>query len=293
MIPFILFFLKYPLVNNVSNSLSYNSKIQFFKKDFKSKKVKILIMGSSFSLNNLHPNPLLDFYNTNEYINLSSWGQNMEIIYTNLRYFNKKFNIEHLIINSGVPDFLNSRQNINFNKVEKYLSGEITFPSLRRQDLKNYIDHVKYKNNQFNYNSLIFDEYGTVILPKNGFEIDLRRWNGAYGDTFKEKLEDINDNQLIYLDSIAIFCNSNNIQFIYVNNPYRDSFLYLQDTSAIVNYNIFQLTIDSILQYHNAENIKTNNESWPDSLFNDISHMNIYGAIKLSNHIVNHLETEK
>jgi hypothetical protein len=81
--------------------------------------------------------------------------------------------------------------------------------------------------------------------------------------------------QYQYLDSIATFCNNNNIQLFFFQSPFREGIL---DSLDMNNVNTHIAKIAQLAQTHHFQFINGNTRIWKDDLFTDATHLNKYGA---------------
>lgn len=261
----------------LSDSYSLNEKIAFLRKNKKS--AEIVSIGSSISLNNLNSETVVKYFGTESYLNTSSWGMNMQDNYSLLKMINEIYHPKILIIASSISEFETPSKQVDYTLVENYVKSSdfiASFYHLICFNLRYYIDNFKFTKlvrsaaNQYKY--LVFDKYGGVGIDSTDFKIDAKRWNKIFN---YERINIINYN---YLDSISLFCKSNNIKLLFFQNPYREGvYTNLENKRAAELYHYIDM-VGYIVRKYNHTFINTNKILWSDSLFIDSDHLNVNGA---------------
>ena len=103
-----------------SNSVSLNSKINFIKQKYANANLDVLSFGSSMNLNNLNSEAIVENYGK-KYLNISSWGQNMEETYNLMKIFIPYYKPKFVFISSNISDFNKSNKNINYSSIRDYV----------------------------------------------------------------------------------------------------------------------------------------------------------------------------
>lgn len=260
---------------NVSNSISYNEKILFIR----NKKADIISIGSSMCLNNLHSGTIVDSLNSDSYLNLASWAQNIEEDYNLLRIYSSFYKPAMVIICSNIRDFRMETKLIDYSYVRYYLGSNIRFiySFLKKLNLNYYTVNIKYKkiytsSNKI-YHSLIYDKYGAVLLDTTNFQMRQARWNN---DTVKNGYQ----YNYRYLDSISNFCKHNNIKLLFIQSPFREGLAKRIANNTILLNHIYK--VKKIVTFYGQTCINSNEETWPDSLFVDADHFDERGARKFT-----------
>lgn len=266
----------------LSNSLSYNAKILDIKENHFDKKIDFFAVGSSMSLNNINTKIITTNFGA-EYLNISSWGQNIEENYHLIKILYDHYTPKTIIIPCNYMDFNTSAKEINYKLLNNYLFGnkfrvykESGFNYLIKTS-KNY--SLK-KMDQNNYTSLFYDKHGGVNFKKNDFNIDSIRWSG-------NEIKDFNFDtvQYKYLDSISNFCELRNIELTIIQSPFRYGYFSQLNEISLDILDAHKNKINSILQKNNHLFIDTENKLWEDSLFVDYSHLNNAGSKIYTNYI--------
>jgi hypothetical protein len=267
-----------------SNSISLNSKIDFIKQKYANSNLDVLSFGSSMNLNNLSSEAIVENYGK-KYLNISSWGQNMKENYNLMQVF-VPFHKPNLIIISGnYMDFLGSNKNIKYSAVKKYINNNNysnyfkNINPFNKTSIDFYASTLGRKNT---FTSLDYDDYGGVNIKAKEFDFIESRWhlNERISNFTAEK------KQYLYLDSIAKYCNNQDIELIYIQSPFREGVSFKTKAEEIIIKNHLSL-LDSILTNENTLFINSLKKVWPDSLFLDYSHFNKEGAKQYTNFAIN------
>lgn len=210
--------------NNISNSVSFNAKMDNIAQTKQLENCTFLISGSSMSLNNISGVAIQSKMNEQVY-NISAWG--LKPNYTrNLLKIMHVPHLKYLLIAFNNIDFGRNWFPVNYKYADTYLNGDnITRNRSLLSDFNiqsftyDWTYRTTYSHTSNNYQSLCFDETGTVLLDNNNFKIDDKRWNKHYPDTigFKKFLSEVSQ--------IETFCKSKNIKLILVYLPSRPGLL--------------------------------------------------------------------
>jgi hypothetical protein len=263
---------------NVSNSISLNAKVLYLKDNLPKGNIDILSIGSSMSLNNINSNSIAKNQYNKNYINVSSWGLNIEESFNLLKTYNIKYNPKTVIISSNLVDFFISKQKIKYNIINKFLaSNNFNIHYLKFWSFSQAIRDSRllslYKYDNTIYESLKFDKYGGVNYPGNNFKINDKRWQGE-----KLKNYSIDTIQYSYLDSISKYCSSNGIKFVFIQSPFREGYYskLKKEELCIIQNHIDKVEI--ILNNTNSLFVNSLVENWNDRLFVDFTHLNEEGS---------------
>jgi hypothetical protein len=272
----------------LSESISFNAKILNLKEMQLVGDIDVLAIGSSMSLNNIHTKTVKKHFGKN-YFNLSSWGQNIGEDYNLIKIFTKRHKPKTIIISSGYMDFNNSSKKINYHSLDNYLSGN-KFSILRELTVRYLFDESRsyyiMKNDTKNYTSLMYDDCGGVNFEKNNFNITPNRWNG---NSIKEFVLD--SLQYNYLDSISLYCSSNDIKLVFIQSPFRKGYYSQLDKQSLNLLHTHENKVNQILSRNKQIFIKTENELWRNELFVDYSHFNNDGAKKYTQYLIGEYKT--
>ena len=258
----------------ISNSYTLNEKIKFLHD--KENNPKILSIGSSMTLNNLDSELIIQKFNSNSYLNLSSWGVSMKDNFDLLKIITVQSKPKFIILACNILDFHNNNKCINFTFLQKYLNKEFYFlEMLQSFKLKYYLNNLGtskrdkcFKNH---YNCLSFDNFGFASLESHNFKINEKRWS----DFNKNELR---NRKYLYFDSIAIYCNKNNIDFIILETPIRNGITSKLDKSDLYCIEKHRNTLNNVLSKHNLRQVITIKTDWSDNLFVDPTHLNSKGS---------------
>ncbi len=271
-----------------SNSISYDSKLNFLHKNFELlSESSTIVIGASLSLNNIDSS-YLSKENFGDVINVSSWGLRPHEVLQLLKLINlskKKYVIYSL---QYVKLDGHSLKNVNTDEVEKYLNNEFSFyPYILKYKtfMYNFPKYMKYKKvhmDKNKYRYLNFDENGDVNFDfDNDSYINQKRWNNDYKSKFKK------ENYKAFID-INNFLKKQGIKFILVTSPLRQAILKKLQKKSIFNKHIIQL--DKMAQKENFMHINAHEIlELNDTYFVDSAHLNIKGASSVSKLINNRI----
>lgn len=151
--------------------------------------------------------------------------------------------------------------------------------------VKNYIPLDKYHNNWKKLFSNESNETKWINVEKGYKYITKRKGmledNGNMEET--EKLHDIPDGALNYLDKIIKLCNDNNIKFILVSNPSKLSWDYSKSLTMTA------IAKDRGIEFIDLNNGNPTNIDWVKETKDKGKHINYIGAKKVTKYIGNYL----
>lgn len=274
----------------VSNSISFNARIENLKQQHMIEHPGVLSLGSSICMNNLSSQLLSKHFN-DSYLNTSAWALNMEEDFKFLKILNKLYHPRKLLITSNVFDFIHSEKSIYFEDVEAYLLND-KWSFLKRMNFKYFLKDSKnyhqLSNQINNYPSLNFDEYGGVNINGSSFEIPKEDWIGKELNS-----AEIDPHQYHYLDSISTFCLSQGIQLVFIESPFRYGYyvgLNENERELLAAHNV---KILKLLGDRGQIVIQSSDILWKDEYFIDFMHMNALGADMFTNHLLEMLNKGK
>ncbi|NOR45668.1 MAG: hypothetical protein GQ534_08800, partial [Candidatus Delongbacteria bacterium] len=271
-----------------SNSISFNEKIQFIKENNKFNS-EILILGSSMALNNLASKVIIEDLKTNKLLNAASWGVRVSDSENFIKNISGYFgNLEYVILVANLMDFskMQNKVIIDYDGVKYYFDHNLGNLSYLKYFNLNYFIKNSKLNKERNrakntYQSLVFDQGGSVILDIDSNEIDMSRWNKKI-DEFE-----VLNSEIQSLNSIAEYLKTRQIKFIVAISPVKKSSLSLQQRSYVTKEicNIKD-SIDESVIFIDSYNLS----DWYDSYYVDFAHFNKLGAKRFTSYIVNTLK---
>jgi hypothetical protein len=210
--------------NNLANSNCFRAQVDFAAEKDRLAAAGFIISGSSISLNNVSGSLIEKCFDQKVY-NFSTWGTKPAETLNLLRKNVFPKNTKYLLIAFNDFDFGKSNYEIKYDEVKNFIYGSRfdrvwiylnNFNINRLIEDWNYFSEFRMKANT--YESLVFDESGSIMLDRNGFEINPRRWM-QYRDTtgFSDFLNSVKE--------IKKECESRNIQFITTFLPWRKGLL--------------------------------------------------------------------
>ncbi len=276
-------FHKYIPAPKITNSYSLNEKIKFLhnKKDLN---VDVLTIGSSMALNNVHSGVIMDMLNVDTYVNNAAWGLRIPQVYTFTKLLCEEYTPKKVIFTSNVVDFYKQKVLFNTEDIFDYIKGNSLLGYQLRFFQTDYFFRRLYTNwRNFNtnktYMSLRFDDFGAILLQKEGFEKNKERWKAEiYFEPVKEDSYD-------YLDSLALMFYEKGVEFIYVQTPVREGMLNDKDYSKNIIKHIEKTRL-ILEKYPNVFFVDCTKRVWNDSLYVDTQHFNSEGAEEFSRYFL-------
>ena len=272
----------------LSNSISFNEKIQFIKENDKLDS-EILVLGSSMALNNLMSEVIIEDFKISKMLNMASWGfrvsDSEKFINNMAEYFD---NLKYVILVVNLMDF-SKKQNeviIDYDELKYYFDQDLgNLSYLKYFDLSYF-----YKNSKLNkdrnkikntYQSLVFDRGGGVILDIDSNRIDMSRWDKKI-DEFK-----ILNSEIQSLNSIAKYLKSRQKKFIVAISPVKKGSLNMLQKSYVTKeiYNIKE-SIDESVIFINSYELS----DWDDAYYVDFAHFNKLGAKRFTKYIIDEIK---
>jgi hypothetical protein len=257
----------------ISNSYSLNEKLKFVATN-DIKNPEIISIGSSIAFNNLSSDDITEAFDSESYLNLSSWGLRMSDSYLILKESLDVLKPRKVIIASSAIDFNGPTIQYNVQTLNNYLSSSnLLYYQYKtfnpKYFFKRLITNRLYFTTDKIYRSLKFDEHGAVLLSDSGLEFSKQRWE------HEVVFEYINHNSYLILDSISNLLAKNNIELIFVQSPIRQDIRTRIYKDEIVPH---MQKVDSILSQYNHIFIDCTEQNLSDDYFADSQHLNSSGA---------------
>lgn len=263
----------------VSNSVSYNLKAGYIRRHpEKLQKSRIVVVGSSMSLNNVDANMLQDSFGVPS-INLSSWGVTISNYQGSPIWDQPKI----FLCNVGVLDFGDSKvkswDNFSFNS-----SGlQEVFNLSTNLSTTHYVikqaKEILSIHNTRKYASNYYDECGSVLLSDSAFDLDSTRWNE---DPFV--LAKFDSARLIdYVQRLKKMTSSHHgyAQIIISFSPTRRIF-YNRNRSGMIAW-LARMINDTC---PNVLFINLYDRYYSDTEYADASHFNVKGANQYTRELI-------
>jgi hypothetical protein len=268
----VFFYINKPFIaaKKSSNSYSFNEKIKWLPLP---KKLDILAVGSSMTLNNLSSQTLVDCTENKSYLNLSSWGMSMKDIGDLFPICYELYNPQIIITVSNFQDFRPSRIEFDLEDISQEMKGQSTIFNkdlfLDKYYLNRTLDNkINYLNRKV-YTSLKYDEYGGVPLANKDFNIFKKRYDEDFN--FKK----LNPIEYKYLREFSKRMRDQKVKYIFVQSPVREKNRTIEYKKNIEThlYNIETILINDghiVLDYSELK--------LTDEYFVDFAHLNQKGA---------------
>jgi len=276
-----------------SNSISYDSKLEFIKKNNLVDGADTLIVGSSMALNNVNGITLETNSNRiHKVINTGSWGLEPLRILELLKSFNLH-EIKYIIYSIQYTDFSQDWKKTIYHQsdVSNYLKNNFIFRPYAKRftsmlsdfDEYNHLDETFHIPNR--YKSLLFDRTGSVPLDINKNNIIKTRWEGI------NYLKDpVLKTSLRNLVKIVYLAQRFNIKIIIARPPIRPAVVksipHLKEKIDAFNTSLYDLAKRKKFIYINsAEKLHTTDKDYVD-----FEHLDTEGTILYTNAIIKYGE---
>lgn len=273
---------------NLSNSYSYNEKMEFLQKN--KINLDIIAIGSSMTLNNLNSKIITKRLKSDSYINTASWGMSIKDNFLLLKTLSDLHTPKTLIVCSNILDFQQKEKNVKYPILKHYLTSNKVYLALtiiQTFSLEYYIKNLSYakkvRSCKNNYEFLKFDKFGGVNFDNKDFQINENRWNQHFVN--KKTI----DFQYSYLDSISTFCKNKNIKLYFFQSPIRNGLYSKLNKKEIYHLQSHINKIKVILKKDSHLFVNSNNIKWNDNLFVDGIHLNTKGSKLFTEYCFNNI----
>ena len=269
----------------VSNSFSFNEKL-FALENFEA---KYLAFGSSITLNNLDATEVKRHFNTEDFLNLGSWGMSVLNTYDLIRVYTEIFKPEVIIMVSNVEDFFPTSIQFDPSEVGEIMQQPegfydylyVKYPKLSYY-VRRYFGNKAIYGKRNVYDSMEFDENGSVMLSMDGFAIDSSRWNHL------QDLSKIDPVNYSHLDSLCQYLSDQGKRFIFMQSPVRSSLRNAEYDAGLQEH---ITRVKTILHKYGHTFLDSSQEKWADSGFVDAGHLNESGAKLFTQTLLGQLST--
>ena len=227
----------------ITSSISLNEKIAWAKKR-PPETCDVIILGSSVALNNIDGNKISKKFHPTT--NLAAWGLSVRDSASFMKIFLESCKPKQIVYLFSYGDFMSRPSIANWSEVHDFLkSKDLNLFYLKNLDIPYYINgyfDIKKSHTSTNlmYESLNFDESGSVLYEVDKFKINQKRWMGHDSlGVIKEAL--VLDNLQAFQD-MANMAKVNDIKFYAVTaTPRGDAKTSFKSIKALVDPAIYEL----------------------------------------------------
>lgn len=237
----------------------------------------ILAVGSSMTLNNLASTPVTEHFGSAAYVNSGAWGMGiMESIVI----------IPDLVDRLGpstilmVTNLMDMKPGSALNESERLAvqrcleEGGSMWDYFRYWDAPWFLRQMDLNRIRFsdpgNYEFLGFDDHGAATL-----EVPADRILRSRYDEKPPSAKDLDEMAYALLEKVSLWSREEGIDLIVMQSPYRKGLL----TGSLRELNKQHAArMKEILRASGHQFVDGNALEWPDSLFNDASHLDRAGA---------------
>lgn len=237
----------------------------------------ILAVGSSMTLNNLASAPVTRHFGSTAFVNSGAWGMGIM----------ESADLMPELVSRLAPSTILMVTNLMDMKLGSVMSeseriavhrcleeGGSIWDYFRYWDAPWFLRQMDLNRIRFtdrgNYEFLGFDEYGAATL-----EVPPERIVRSRYDEKPPTAQDLDDTAYAILESMAIWLREEGVDLVVLRSPYRQGLL--TDPLRELNQQ-HAARIHAILEASGHQFIDGNKLEWPDSLFNDASHLDRAGA---------------
>ncbi|NOU01382.1 MAG: hypothetical protein HOO95_07405 [Gallionella sp.] len=282
---FVTIFEKQLPAPRLSSSESFNEKARWLR-ELGNKKCDVLVIGSSMAINNVDWAFIRPALNNMTVVNTASWDMSIAASATMLKYIAPVCNPRFIVLVAFFGDF-NSKghQPIDWEFFQDYFNGQPSqLAYLKSADLTYYLStflNLKNLSNKGNtvYESLNFDETGSVMLNCNNFVRKKSRWDGynSYLSHFSPGKVQVELDGLAEIEHIA---RTNHIHLVVVSTPLRK---VAEDKIAATWVATLLEKVKQSVQGRGGVFIQAGAlANFTDSDFADFAHLNECGARKMA-----------
>jgi len=273
---------------SITNSLSFDAKLQFLRGNRQIFAARTVVIGSSMGLNNLDSAYLERVLPAQgPYVNLASWGIQMDEIGYLLDFFLEHApNVRNVILVGQAVDFEQSRKQEFFDRdqVWSYICGNDPFWfELRHFDVfkayKNWRSYDRLNRSRARYEGLDFDSSGAVLLDIPESRRNAQRWN-SYGLGLSVKPEALHD-----LERLCAELKQKGKRCMLVVPPVRPA--YQEHPESVAAYQSFKARVREIATGNGAGFLDADQAlALQDDCFIDMMHLNREGAKRVAQLLV-------
>lgn len=288
----ILFFQNELPAPRLSNSSAFNEKARWIRGNLP-QKCSTLILGSSMALNNIDAEMLPRERFGEQIANVASWGMGMRDSEKMLKMIAPLCKPDAVILVTNFMDFNSAwSKDIDWVLFDEYIhQSSYLLAYLREFDLRDFISAIKSRRKNSKegtkfYQSMVFDETGTVNFACRNFRIDPRRWDGHQSREL-ELDANLRAENIQALHRIAETAKQMNIKLYVLTPPMRR----VAETGFLVDARkTLWDDVKRVVSKSGGAYLQVPGSSeFGDELFADFAHMNACGAEKFTRQIAKEL----
>lgn len=266
----------------ITNNISLNAKLRMLK-ERRGRRVDLLAIGSSMTLNNLSSRAVLEVFHDSSYLNIGAWGTDLAQSFELAEDIVPLMDPSTVLMVTNLGDFSADadRYEVDSTLMADYLTKWTEADAyLRTRDAGYYLRQMELNavrmNDAGNYERLVFDPWGGVELNVPRDRIDRERF-----DRTPPAVADLSERQYQALEKLAAYLERRHVRFVLIQSPYRAGLL-----SPVLDPEVaaHKRRLEAIVTAHGHRFADGTDRSWPDSLFCDYGHMNARGAYLFTRH---------
>lgn len=264
----------------LSHNVSLNEQLKRIV-HLENPEVTVLAMGSSMTLNNLASGPVVKHFGTRSYLNSGAWGMGVKETLSIAPALLDRLKPTHVIMVTNLMDFMPGSviKPSEAKAVRRYLKeGGGAWNYIRYWDAPFFLRQMDLNRIRFtdvgNYEFLGFDEYGAATL-----EVPMERMLPTRYNAPPPRREDLEESFYEAFATFSAMLRARDMELLVIQSPFRQGLM----TEEVKDVNALHATkLRNILQPNGHRLVNGNVMVWPDSLFNDASHLNHVGAYALT-----------
>lgn len=253
--------------------------------------IQVLAIGSSMTLNNLASTPVVDHFGTKAYLNVGAWGIGIKESAQLLPAMVERLSPSTVIIVTNLMDFEpgSSLNEDEIRTVQLFLrEGGDVWDHIRYWDTPWFLrqmelNRIRYRD-RGNYEFLGFDEHGAATLEVPQERILRSRFNEKPPDA-----QDVDTSRYTGFAAMAYWLRMKDIDLVVLRSPYRQG---LQSPELKELNKEHGARLERILNSTGHRFVDGSKFDWPDSLFNDASHLDRAGAEAFTHWALDHAGDE-
>lgn len=264
----------------LSPSASFDAKARWLRGALRDHRCDALIIGSSMALNSFSRDVFAQATAARA-VNLASWNMSFTDDYRILNIAASLCSPRLAIVSLYYGDLTNGDYDIDWDAAAMYIRGDNAISVyLRTLDPFSLVagaraSHGRRLMGRRIYDSLEFDDSGTVNLSAENFQVDEKRWEG-----YRHKpVAPAPARSLAALDAIVALARNRNFPLIVATVPMRQTADAFLDQAALENV---WSSVRGVVARGGGHFVRIDNTPdtpFPDALFADYTHLNERGAV--------------
>ena len=264
----------------LSSSASFNAKARWLRGSLADNQCDVLVLGSSMALNNFSHQTFSEHL-SGKVVNLGSWGLNVDDDYHILKNTISVCKPRVVIMPLYYGDFNDVDKHVRWADFQEYINGRnpiftylkaIDATAIAKEAWHSYRHPLVGRNV---YQSLEFDDSGTVNLAYENFHVEESRWEGFRFNAIKAASR----KSLDALQQVLLLAKENNFFVLIASVPLRTAAMEFFGSTTLDRFS--EPISDIVTASSNGTFIRIESANdFPDAFFSDYTHLNERGAAR-------------